>query len=230
MSKEQETDIVVVENSMSLGAIPVAGPAEVIAQATQIATALSDIIEEKRLYKVIQGKKYIFVEGWSTLGAMLGVVPREVSCIALNDGSYEATVELVKVSDQAVIGRGSALCGIEEKSWKDRPDYARRSMAITRATGKAFRLSFAWIVTLGGYAGTPAEEMDFAQQSQPQHWIAVEKNRNAFWAYVNELELSNEEAHKALDCESVYDFPGTMADAKEALDIYADWKSSEGKK
>lgn len=35
-------------------------------------------------------------------------------------------------------------------------------MAATRATSKACRLSFSWIMTLAGFAGTPAEEMDFA--------------------------------------------------------------------
>ena len=33
-------------------------------------------------------------------------------------------------------------------------------MALTRATGKAFRLGFSWIITLAGYEATPAEEMD----------------------------------------------------------------------
>jgi len=32
-------------------------------------------------------------------------------------------------------------------------------MAITRATGKAFRLAFSWIVVLAGYEATPAEEI-----------------------------------------------------------------------
>ena len=32
-------------------------------------------------------------------------------------------------------------------------------MAITRATGKAFRLSFSWIMKLAGFQPTPAEEM-----------------------------------------------------------------------
>jgi hypothetical protein len=33
-------------------------------------------------------------------------------------------------------------------------------MAITRATGKAYRLGLSWIVTLAGYSPTPYEEMD----------------------------------------------------------------------
>jgi len=71
----------------------------------------------------------------------------------------EATVELIRASDGAIIGRGSAICGMDESTWASRPRYARRSMAITRATGKAFRLGYSWIITLAGYAPTPAEEM-----------------------------------------------------------------------
>jgi len=91
-----------------------------------------------------------------------------------DDGSYEATVELIRASDGAVIGRGSAICGMDESTWASRPRYARRSMAITRATGKAFRLGYSWIITLAGYAPTPAEEMtddvvdgNYTEVSQP---------------------------------------------------------------
>jgi len=84
------------------------------------------------------------------------------------DGTYEATVSLIRVNDGAVIGRGSAICGMDEDTWATRPNYARRSMAITRATGKAYRLGFSWIMTLAGYEPTPAEEMDGVVAERPQ--------------------------------------------------------------
>lgn len=91
---------------------------------------------------------------------MLGVLPREVGVTACEDGSYEAIVELIRTGDGAVIGRASAICGTpDEPTWATRPAYARRSMAITRATGKAYRLGFSWIMALAGYEPTPAEEM-----------------------------------------------------------------------
>jgi hypothetical protein len=88
---------------------------------------------------------------------MLGCVAREVSTIEDN-GVYIAIVELVRMSDGACISRASAECG-EEKPWNTRAKYARRSMAQTRATGKACRLAFSWIMSLAGYEVTPAEEM-----------------------------------------------------------------------
>lgn len=140
-------------------------PKEQVIHATEIATVLSDVIEKQKLYVNIQGKKYVKVEGWQTLGTFLGVIPREKSVHELDDGSFEAYVELVKFSDGLSISGASALCSIHEKRWGHAEAYARRSMAITRATGKAYRTGFAWIVTLAGYQPTPAEEM-FEEKTQ----------------------------------------------------------------
>lgn len=160
-----ETMEIVEAEYVELGALRVAGPAGVIQRASGIATELKAIIDRQKLYSRIQGRNFVRVEGWSTMGAMLGVLPREVSAQRLEDGSYEAVVELIRVSDGAIIGRASAICGMDEKdskgrlTWGSRPEYARRSMAVTRATSKAYRLGFSWIMTLAGYEPTPAEEM-----------------------------------------------------------------------
>jgi hypothetical protein len=153
-------EIVTVEvRDVSLGSIAVAGPRGVVSQAVDVAAELAKIIRDKRLSRAIQGREFVYVEGWTTLGAMLGVTPREVAVEVTADGDYLATVELVRVSDGAIIGRGSALCGTDEPTWANRPRYARRSMAVTRATGKAYRLAFSWVMKLAGYEPTPAEEM-----------------------------------------------------------------------
>ena len=144
-------EIVVHEDRLKLGALEVSGPDAIVQRASEVSTALAKVINDRRLYVDIHGKRYVRVEGWNTLGAMLGIVPREVMTTEQDDGGYLSTVELVRVSDGMVIGRGSALCGMDEKSWSKRDHYARRSMAITRATGKAFRLGFSWIMALAGY-------------------------------------------------------------------------------
>lgn len=95
---------------------------------------------------------------------------------------YVATMALVRVSDQKIICSASAECGgPDERDWHWRPKYKwitnergrrekvpdgeapvagsqRRSMAITRATGKAARIGFSWIMQMAGYSPTPAEE------------------------------------------------------------------------
>ena len=130
-----------------------------------MAGELARMIEAQRLWDPINGKKYVKVEGWTTLAVMMGVVPREVSTTE-NDGIYTAVVELVRMSDSACISRASAECGAPDELdrygkpvWSSRPRYARRSMAQTRATGKACRLAFSWVMSLAGYEPTPLEEM-----------------------------------------------------------------------
>jgi len=164
----EETAIVEVIEAeyVPLGTIRTAGPVAMIQQATDIAAHLADIVESRKLYSLISGKKHVRVEGWTTLGAMLGVLPREVRVeyrpADPNEGQaegYEAYVELVRVNDGAVIGGASAICTRAERNWQNRDEFAIRSMATTRATGKAYRLGFSWIMTLAGYEPTPAEEM-----------------------------------------------------------------------
>ena len=152
---------------VQLGAIDLV-PEEVIARGASIAKALAKVIRDRHLFNEIRGRAHVHVEGWTTLGAMLGIMPRErwVRLLKPDDSltgdvGFEAYVELVRVSDGAIIGGASAVCTKAERNWQDRDEYAVRSMAITRATGKAFRLSLSWIIQLAGFDPTPAEEMPF---------------------------------------------------------------------
>ncbi len=152
-----ETGVIVVE---PVGLARAVGPDGMIALASQMATALKDIVERQRLFAVIQGKKYPQVEAWMTIARMDNVVAREGQVIANEDGSFEAHTDLIRLSDGAVIGHGSALCGTpDDKPWNSRALPARRSMAVTRATSRAFRQQYSWIMALAGYEPTPAEEM-----------------------------------------------------------------------
>jgi hypothetical protein len=137
-----------------------ASPQAMIARTTEIANAFRPLVESRKLSVKIQGKDYIVVEGWTTLGVMLGIVPHEVSSKRNDDGSFEAVVELRTIQTNRKVGGASALCGTpDDRPWNKRPEPARKSMACTRATGKAFRLGFSFIVKLAGYEVTPAEEM-----------------------------------------------------------------------
>lgn len=152
--------VVVAQPGNALVSRPDAGPATMIAQATALASALRDIVERQKLYATISGKKFPQVEAWMTIGRMDNVVAREAEIIRHEDGSYEAAAELVRLSDGMVIGRGSALCGTKgDRPWDGRPEPVRRSMAVTRATSRAFRQQYSWIMALAGYEPTPADEM-----------------------------------------------------------------------
>jgi len=169
---KEENAIIQVEPNVQLGSLQVQETG-VVARATAIADELAEIITSRKLFSNINNKKYVRVEGWSTLGALLGVLPVEDAVKEHENGDFEASVNLIRVSDGSIIGRGSAIVGSDEPMWAKRPRYARRSMAITRATGKAFRLGFSWIVQLAGFEATPAEEMDgivdanFSEVSKP---------------------------------------------------------------
>lgn len=150
-------------------------PREVIRAATEEADVLAGVIDSRKLYSVIQGKKFVRVEGWTTLATLRGCLPREVAVHEMPEGRYVAEVELVRMSDGLVLTRASAECGGDgDNVWKGRPANARRSMAITRATGKACRVAFSWVMALAGYEVTPAEEMDHVEAPAP---IRVEPPR-----------------------------------------------------
>jgi len=157
-------------------------PTAMLAFATEAANVLRDVIDKQKLYTLIQGKPHVRVEGWTTMGSFIGVLPHEKWVKELPDGSYEAMVELVRESDGRVLGAASALCSVEERRWKTADKNARRSMAITRATGKAFRLSFSWIMSLAGYEPTPAEEMHVPEQPhESESYTGTAAQKRAVW-------------------------------------------------
>jgi hypothetical protein len=132
-------------------------PSEVVARATAAARPLAKVVNDQNLYKMISGKKYVLVEGWTLLGSMLGVFPVTVWTKPLENG-WEARVE-ARTKDGAVVGAAEAQCTRDESLWKNCDDYALRSMAQTRATAKALRQPLGFVMTLAGMAATPAEEM-----------------------------------------------------------------------
>lgn len=159
------TDIEIVdENEVALEAIQgpvglfgVASPAEVVASATDVATALADVIEQRGLFQNIRGKKHVTVEGWTLLGTMLGVFPVVEWTHETEDG-WEARVT-ARTKTGAVVGAAEAMCSRSETRWRNADDYAIRSMAQTRATSKALRLPLGFVMPLAGYEATPQEEM-----------------------------------------------------------------------
>lgn len=178
--RDQPRDLVPVARTESLDMMKAAEPEAVVKQGQRIAKALSPIIKQGQLSVKIGQGEHVKAEGWTTMLAMLGILPRQVPERSgwLEGGAYEATVELVNAAGQ-VVGRATAECGHEDdKPWNKRPRYARRSMAITRATGKAARMGFSWIMVLSGFSATPAEEMqqDSGEPPTPPEPIDVDQD------------------------------------------------------
>ena len=140
-------------------------PEGVISKATLIANSLAPIVERAKLYSMIatkQGpKKYVKVEGWATMLAMLGIFPATEYSRLLdrpNEIAYESRVILRHISG-VIVGAGEGICSSKESNWSGRDEFTIKSMSQTRAEGKAARLAFSWIISLAGYEPTPAEEM-----------------------------------------------------------------------
>lgn len=153
------------------------------------ANDLKDFVVKNQLYTPIITKKkqgdgsylqetknYVNVEGWQFAGASMGIFPKIVeeerivedgkvswSSFGKNQEApiykYKVTVELEQIATGKIVGRAVALCSNQEAKKKTFDEYAVLSMAQTRATGKAFRITLGWIMKLAGYEATPAEEI-----------------------------------------------------------------------
>ena len=164
----EETAIVPVDEIAPVSLLT-GSPANRIAEATEVANALAPLITSKRLYVNISGKKHVLYEGWTTLGALMGVFPKVAWTHPLKADQtvvsgdepvigWEARVEAVTLSG-AVVGAAESQCLRAESNWKNRDDFALRSMAQTRAGAKALRMPLGFIMALAGYDATPADEM-----------------------------------------------------------------------
>jgi hypothetical protein len=158
-----ETELVPIDDT----ALAMPKPKEVVALAKEQADSLMDIVEKQKLFIPIQGKKYLRVEAWETIGAFnhVGPDPEWVEPMMI-DGEmigYRAKIRLVDDRTGLVVGGAISVCGFDEFVAKGKSGTAKHnavmSMAQTRATAKAYRQKYAWVAVLAGYQPTPAEEM-----------------------------------------------------------------------
>jgi hypothetical protein len=148
-------------------------PDLVLAKASGIAKVLHDVVVKQGMSVKIGSspRPYLKVEAWTTCGAMMGLFPKveysRPGTFTYIDPKTNEPVQysgweagVVVVNTQGVeLGRAEAQCTRGESNWKNRDDFALRSMAQTRAMGKALRMPLGWIAVLAGYEATPAEEM-----------------------------------------------------------------------
>lgn len=137
----------------------------------ELASELGKFIKERQLTTNIKGKDYVNVEGWQFAGSQLGVMPILLNLENQSDDKqikYRADVELRRISDDKLVGRGIAICSNKEGTKRNFEEYAIASMAQTRAEGKAFRMLLSWLMKAAGYETTPSEEAtDFERPDMP---------------------------------------------------------------
>jgi hypothetical protein len=137
-------------------------PSAILTRQTDLARTLAEVVRKQNLIVKIGQGEHVRVEGWTFLGSLLGVFPvvewtREVVRDEQIVG-WEARVE-ARTRSGEVVGAGEAECLRSENTWKNRDDYALRSMAQTRAVSKALRMPLGFVMQLAGFNPTPAEEM-----------------------------------------------------------------------
>ena len=140
-------------------------PVEIVQKAGAVADVLTSVLKARGLTSKIGQKEYVQVEGWTLCGTMLGVFAVVEWSRPVDDG-WEARATAQNLAGQ-VVGAAEAECLRSERNWKDRDDYALRSMAQTRAVSKALRAPLGFIVQMAGFAATPADEMP-TEQPRPE--------------------------------------------------------------
>jgi hypothetical protein len=136
-------------------------PAVAVQRFSEVATAIGSLIENRKLYVSIKGRKHVRIEGWQALGAPLGIFARVESSERIHDGDrwgYEAYAVAHRMGEE--ISAADAECWSDEVNWKGKDDFQVRSMAQTRACAKALRLALGFVMAMAGYEATPAEEME----------------------------------------------------------------------
>jgi hypothetical protein len=149
----------VIEKSAPITLFGTSDPRVALERMADVAAALVDVIDTQKLYVLISGKKYVRVEGWTTLGGMLGIVPIVTGTRPNDTGDGIVAMVEARTLDGRVVGAAEGECSRAESKWRRSDSYAIRSMAQTRAISRALRAPLGQIFVLAGYEATPAEEM-----------------------------------------------------------------------
>jgi hypothetical protein len=123
-------------------------PQAVLEDAARVATALTGALEAGGMIVPIGNRKHVMVDGWQTAGALVGITAVIEWSRLLADGSWEARA-VAKTSDGRIVGAGESMCSKEERHWRTSEEFARRSMAQTRAIGRALRGPCGFLVQPG---------------------------------------------------------------------------------
>ena len=136
-------------------------PEVVLAEARKAATALGDVLKNKKKPVTMNGEQYLEFEDWQTVGRFYGVTAKVASTEYVEFNGvvgFQARAVAIR-PDGMEVSAAEAMCLSDEPNWNKKPMFQLRSMAQTRACAKALRNVLAWVVVLAGYKGTPAEEI-----------------------------------------------------------------------
>lgn len=151
------------ETTPALAPLEQVPPKEVMRYAQAAAREIVAVARSGNLLANVGGREYPLTECMTLIGRLTGhtvrvewsrKVPQEWG---IGDG-WEARATVMDSAGHEVAAAES-MCLRSERSWSKRDEFAVRSMAQTRASGKALRLALGYIVTLAGWEALPAEEI-----------------------------------------------------------------------
>ncbi len=203
---------------------------------TEAATLCKEIVVNTAT--VIQGRKYVGVEGWQAIALAHGCAAgsRDVERV---EGGVRAVGEIRRMSDGGLIATAEGFVGEDEPTWyggdngrgktlPKRPDYAIRAMAQTRAISRACRSAFAHVVVMmnAGLATTPAEEVpaegfDTGERQEPKI-AGIHKIKERLRA----LQTEGDEAENLLDFNALVH--GAKADLEQIKHAKHGWWTGDG--
>jgi len=137
-------------------------PEVILEEAGERARALTKMVEQTKSYTQIGPSKHLRVEAWITVGQFYGCSARTTHTEEISYNGvfgFKAHARVTHDATGQILTEAEALCMQDEKNWDSKPLHQLMSMAQTRAISKALAMKFRWVVTLGGFAPTPAEEM-----------------------------------------------------------------------
>jgi hypothetical protein len=159
---QMTTEIVPIAEATT-GIVPPLDPLAQLEGAEKVVSYMAAKCDSPQFHANIQGRKYPKVEWWTTVGFALGLSPIEVGSkkIEIDDKHYmyEASIEVRRMNDGAIIASATAICSTQETAWGNRDEYAVKSMAATRATGKAYRIGLSFLAVMAGLEATPSDEV-----------------------------------------------------------------------
>ena len=163
-----ENTIATITPEAGLAPVPFVGPTprEVVEGATDQAEVLMDIVEQRKLYYPISGKKYLEYDAWAVIGAFNNAHPITDWVKLLEDGDgypvgYNARVSILKNGE--IIASAEMPCGFDDFPCRGKSGTAAHKAAMsaaqTWAASKAYRMKFSWVSVLAGFEATTADEM-----------------------------------------------------------------------
>lgn len=124
---------------------------------------LTEFITKNKLSCTIQGKQYVYCDGWKFAGTSFGLtaIPyRPINESKDKEIKYSCECDIINIHTQTKLSYGFAICSNIESKKKSFDEYAIASMSQTRAIAKAYRNLLGFIMNAAGFEATPAEEAE----------------------------------------------------------------------